>query len=110
MKYHIFNNNQLNEVVAAEYENWLEQEGSNYVLPEIALEIGINNFIIDTDYKGVHEDDEKPMPFVLFIHSEEMRDGEEKEIVEHFETFDALKKRRDEVIEQIQSGRLVDFE
>ena len=110
MKYRIYNNNQLNEVSESEYENWLEQEGNNYLLPEVNLASGINNFTIDTDYQGVHKEDEKPLPFVLFIHSEEMRHGQEKESVEHFQSFDELKKRRDELIEQIQSGRLVDFE
>ncbi len=107
-KYVIVENNMLKKVTQGIYENWLENNSDQFMLPAYTKEKKNVKHTIDTDFVGITEHDEPVLPFVLFHFEDEvLRNGIKKlvkDMVEHFETFDELKKRREELIKKISKN------
>gem|GEM_PF-5752712 len=107
-KYFIVEDNKLKSVTPGIYENWLENKSDHFFLPSLIIERENRIHTIDFDFAGVMNKNENPYPFVLFHFENEIhKNGRKtmvKEIVEHFENFAELKKRREEIIKTISKN------
>jgi hypothetical protein len=108
MKYVIIEDNKLKHVKQGIYEMWLEKNGERFVLPPVITIADNRKHIIDTDFVGIIEKNKETLPFVLFHFEDEItRKGELRHIaenVEYFETFEALKKRRNDLLKNISKN------
>jgi hypothetical protein len=102
MKYVIIEDNKVKKVSQGIYEYWLENKSDQFILPAYTKKLKNKKFIIDTDFVGTFEKNQPVQPFVLFQYEEQ--GNTVKDVVEHFETFEELKKRRQELIEQISKN------
>ncbi len=103
MKYVIIEDNKLKKVSQGIYEYWLENKSDQFILPTFTKKLKNKKFIIDTDFVGSFQKNQPVHPFVLFKY-EEQGTNTVKDEVEYFETFEELKKRRQELIEQISKN------
>jgi hypothetical protein len=107
-KYFIVEDNRLKSVTQGIYENWLENKSDHFILPTLIIEKKNKIHTIDFDFAGVMDKNEIPHPFVLFHFENEInKNGMKtlvKEMVEHFENFAELKKRREKLIKTISKN------
>ncbi len=109
-KYIIIENNCLKRVSQGIYENWLENNSDQFDLPAYTVEAKNKKYTIDTDYVGSLEKNDPELPFVLFHFEDKIVNNKKgmkktvKDVIEHFETFEELKKRREELIKRISKN------
>ena len=106
MKYYITENSIFKQVDESTYDTWKMANNANITLPNYSKVIDNKEFQIDCTYNGMIDEQEVIAPFILTLFED--KDGGNCEANdEYFETLEAMKNRRLELINQIENSVLI---
>ncbi|HKR04793.1 MAG TPA: hypothetical protein VJY62_09155 [Bacteroidia bacterium] len=114
MKYYIYKEGENVEVSCDEYENWMTEESSKYLMPEYSAIINGNYYGLETMFFGSIDKGEEVLPFVLLYFEDVATILENKldidleaNTVDYFATFEELKQHYEEKLREIKTKEIL---